>query len=647
MQMQRHCAGRVPFQTAAARSAKYPVGRGRIPSNASSSVVTRPARSPCISVSTSARRTRSAGGSSPWSAACRSARSRPVSPSRIAARSEAAKSPSAPPSSAVSASRSCSAPAAPSWKTESSHRSSASPRSGSSSAAGSRSSRSRASLPRNWSSRVGLAGRDRGRDRQHGPDPVRAPVEPLEENRACGDRARGGEPQRGHRVGQLARRVRGLAAPRRQGPLELEHADAIGLAAEVLGQQAAGLGPVRRELTGRRSPHADAVAELDRRAEREPDQRRDRRVGVLAAEERDLELGVGALEGAVLPVEAAAALGGRNEERQQHAVEERRVLARRGPGVRAREDRSGGLAAQILEREPRVLARHEPVGPPLDVAAHERSVLVQRGPPERRMLLEGERQLGPPRDLFVEEAEGAETEAAERAMDVRSAYRHSLPLRPARLLSCLFMRKRGSVIKSLDLSSMVRGRSKRTDWGQELNIAALSRRTGVAPDTLRKWEQRYGVLNPSRTDGGQRRYSELDVARVEWLLARLDEGYRIGEAAALLGDGPTRAPDVRRRSAREPQGRGERRRPHGDRAPARPGLRAPGRRAEPRRGGAAAAALDRRRLGGRRPDRRRRASPDPGAARPARAAADRHAPEACAESPSSSAARASATSSGC
>jgi methanogenic corrinoid protein MtbC1 len=70
-----------------------------------------------------------------------------------------------------------------------------------------------------------------------------------------------------------------------------------------------------------------------------------------------------------------------------------------------------------------------------------------------------------------------------------------------------------------------------------LNIAALTRRTGVPPDTIRKWEQRYGVLEPARTPGGQRRYSELDVARVEWLKARLGEGYRIGEAATLLGSG--------------------------------------------------------------------------------------------------------------
>ncbi len=70
-----------------------------------------------------------------------------------------------------------------------------------------------------------------------------------------------------------------------------------------------------------------------------------------------------------------------------------------------------------------------------------------------------------------------------------------------------------------------------------LNIAALTQRTGVPSDTIRKWEQRYGVLHPVRTAGGQRRYSEIDVQRVEWLKERIHEGYRIGEAAALLGEG--------------------------------------------------------------------------------------------------------------
>ena len=76
--------------------------------------------------------------------------------------------------------------------------------------------------------------------------------------------------------------------------------------------------------------------------------------------------------------------------------------------------------------------------------------------------------------------------------------------------------------------------------GQRSQHCRPSRRTGVPADTLRKWEQRYGVLQPERTEGGQRRYSELDVARVEWLRERLAEGFRISEAAALLGDGDGR-----------------------------------------------------------------------------------------------------------
>lgn len=76
-----------------------------------------------------------------------------------------------------------------------------------------------------------------------------------------------------------------------------------------------------------------------------------------------------------------------------------------------------------------------------------------------------------------------------------------------------------------------------------LNIAALARRTGVAPDTLRKWEQRYGVLRPVRTAGGQRRYDETDVQRVEWLRDRIREGWRIGEAARVIDEAGSAALD--------------------------------------------------------------------------------------------------------
>ena len=48
------------------------------------------------------------------------------------------------------------------------------------------------------------------------------------------------------------------------------------------------------------------------------DQRRDGAVGVAVAVERRLELGVRLLEGVVVPVEAAAALGGAHEQRHEH-----------------------------------------------------------------------------------------------------------------------------------------------------------------------------------------------------------------------------------------------------------------------------------------------------------------------------------------
>jgi methanogenic corrinoid protein MtbC1 len=79
--------------------------------------------------------------------------------------------------------------------------------------------------------------------------------------------------------------------------------------------------------------------------------------------------------------------------------------------------------------------------------------------------------------------------------------------------------------------------------GLLLNIAAISRRTGIAPDTLRKWELRYGVLRPARTPGGQRRYSELDVQRVEWLRDRIRDGWRIGEAARVIDEAGAAALD--------------------------------------------------------------------------------------------------------
>src|SRR5215211_4284398 len=264
-----------------------------------------------------------------------------------------------------------------------------------------------------------LAGRLRRGDRQHRPNPKRPPVEPLEEHGTGRDRPGCGETQRRHRVGKLPRRVGRLGPPAREVALELEDAEAVGLAAEVWGQETLRLRPVCGELTRYRVPHADPVAELDRRREGDADERRDGAERVARAEEGALELAVGAIEREVVPVEAAARLRRRDEQRQEHRPEERLVFRSTRPRVGAREDPRRGLAPELLEAEPRVFAAHQHAAARLEEAADEGSVLVQRRPAERDMLLERKREL-----LVHEEREGAEAEATQGAAQVRIARSH-------------------------------------------------------------------------------------------------------------------------------------------------------------------------------------------------------------------------------
>lgn len=58
-------------------------------------------------------------------------------------------------------------------------------------------------------------------------------------------------------------------------------------------------------------------------------------------------------------------------------------------------------------------------------------------------------------------------------------------------------------------------------------------RTGLTSHVLRAWERRYGAVEPGRTEGGQRLYSDADVVRLQ-LLRRVTEGGRaIGSVAGL------------------------------------------------------------------------------------------------------------------
>jgi DNA-binding transcriptional MerR regulator/methylmalonyl-CoA mutase cobalamin-binding subunit len=62
----------------------------------------------------------------------------------------------------------------------------------------------------------------------------------------------------------------------------------------------------------------------------------------------------------------------------------------------------------------------------------------------------------------------------------------------------------------------------------------VARRTGLTPATIRAWERRYGAVEPARSDGGQRLYSDRDLERLSTLRRLTEMGRSIGSVAALL-----------------------------------------------------------------------------------------------------------------
>src|ERR1700745_1843945 len=74
-----------------------------------------------------------------------------------------------------------------------------------------------------------------------------------------------------------------------------------------------------------------------------------------------------------------------------------------------------------------------------------------------------------------------------------------------------------------------------------LRIGELSRRLGVSDHVLRAWENRYGLLQPVRSPGGFRLYSEAKEWRILRMKAYLADGLSAPEAAraALSGDAST------------------------------------------------------------------------------------------------------------
>jgi len=57
---------------------------------------------------------------------------------------------------------------------------------------------------------------------------------------------------------------------------------------------------------------------------------------------------------------------------------------------------------------------------------------------------------------------------------------------------------------------------------------------GVAPSTLRTWEDRYGLVSPQRNGSGRRLYSQDEIERLRFVKTKVDEGIQPADAHRLL-----------------------------------------------------------------------------------------------------------------
>jgi methanogenic corrinoid protein MtbC1 len=89
------------------------------------------------------------------------------------------------------------------------------------------------------------------------------------------------------------------------------------------------------------------------------------------------------------------------------------------------------------------------------------------------------------------------------------------------------------------------------------NLSVVLNETGLKPDILRVWEKRYGLPKPSRSSGGHRLFSRLDIETVKWLQARQGEGLSIKHATdlwkELVADGQDPIGEYKRSKAFTPE----------------------------------------------------------------------------------------------
>ena len=83
------------------------------------------------------------------------------------------------------------------------------------------------------------------------------------------------------------------------------------------------------------------------------------------------------------------------------------------------------------------------------------------------------------------------------------------------------------------------------DSDELLPIREVSRLTGINPVTLRAWERRYGLIQPTRTESGHRLYSKADIQTVHRIVDWVERGVAVSKVGKILARDDQQAAAVR------------------------------------------------------------------------------------------------------
>jgi DNA-binding transcriptional MerR regulator len=78
---------------------------------------------------------------------------------------------------------------------------------------------------------------------------------------------------------------------------------------------------------------------------------------------------------------------------------------------------------------------------------------------------------------------------------------------------------------------MEKNKQNNTETGYPIGVVA--RLTGIQPTTLRIWERRYRLVEPVRSEGRNRRYSDADIQRLSLVKTLVDAGHQISTIASM------------------------------------------------------------------------------------------------------------------